>query len=146
VNSYEVSKNDQATQKTLLKFSHLLCCALILNRLMKPFCFDQITFMRRRHVQQNRTDICVQLQRPVRKTFKLSTVSSMCNPLCLSSSSAHHFSDHSFCVHYPVNRDDRHLLAHAMVSDFSVARQFSQREQLFFCYGSKSMPKLKVHL
>jgi hypothetical protein len=29
----------------------------------------------------------------------------------------------------PVNRDDRQLLAHAMASDFTVAWQFSQREQ-----------------
>jgi hypothetical protein len=30
------------------------------------------------------------------------------------------FSDYSFCVHHPVNRDDQHLLARAMASDFSV--------------------------
>jgi hypothetical protein len=45
------------------------------------------------------------------------------------------FSDNSFLVHHPVNQDDWHLLACAMTSDFSVALQFSQREQLFFfCY------------
>jgi hypothetical protein len=37
-----------------------------------------------------------------------------------------------FRVHRPVDRDDWHLLAHAMASDFSVAWQFSQREQLYF--------------
>jgi hypothetical protein len=37
-------------------------------------------------------------------------------------------SDYSFFVHHPVNRDDRQLLAHAMASDFTVARQFSQLE------------------
>jgi hypothetical protein len=35
-----------------------------------------------------------------------------------------------FLLNHPVNRDDRHLLAHAMASDFVVAWQFSQREQL----------------
>jgi hypothetical protein len=44
------------------------------------------------------------------------------NPLFYSSSTLH-FSDYSFMVHHPVNRDDRHLLAHAMASDFSVAWQ-----------------------
>jgi hypothetical protein len=33
------------------------------------------------------------------------------------------FSDCSFQVHQPVNQEERHLLAHAMASDFSVARQ-----------------------
>jgi hypothetical protein len=40
------------------------------------------------------------------------------DPLCLSSSLAIHY---SFLVHHPVNWDDRHLLARAMASDFSVA-------------------------
>jgi hypothetical protein len=39
-------------------------------------------------------------------------------------------SDHSILVHR-VNRDDQHLLACAMASDFSVTWQFSQREHLF---------------
>jgi hypothetical protein len=39
------------------------------------------------------------------------------NPLAL------HFSDYSFGVHQPVNQADRHLLADAMTSDFSVALQ-----------------------
>jgi hypothetical protein len=34
------------------------------------------------------------------------------------------FSNYSFWVHHPVNRDDRHLLAFAMASDFSAAWQF----------------------
>jgi hypothetical protein len=61
------------------------------------------------------------------------------DPLCLSSSSssAIHFSDYSFLVHHPVHRD---LLAHAMASDFTVAWQYSQREQLFFHYASNSLP------
>jgi hypothetical protein len=39
------------------------------------------------------------------------------------------FSDYSFLVHHPANRNDRHILAHAMTSDFTVAWQHSQREQ-----------------
>jgi hypothetical protein len=35
-------------------------------------------------------------------------------PLCLSSTSVLHFSDCSFWVYQPINRDDWHLLAHAM--------------------------------
>jgi hypothetical protein len=35
----------------------------------------------------------------------------------------HFFSDYSFRVHHLVNQDDRHLLAHAMASDFSAAWQ-----------------------
>jgi hypothetical protein len=42
------------------------------------------------------------------------------DPLCLSSSLALHFVPIIlFRVHLLVNRDDRHLLAHAMASDFS---------------------------
>jgi hypothetical protein len=44
------------------------------------------------------------------------------------------FSDYSFLVHHPINRDDRQLLAHARVSDFTVACQFSQREQSLYVY------------
>jgi hypothetical protein len=40
------------------------------------------------------------------------------------------FSNYSFLVRHTVNWDDRHLLAHAMASDFKVAWQYSQREQL----------------
>jgi hypothetical protein len=43
------------------------------------------------------------------------------DPLCLSSSSALQFFNYSFLVHHPVNRDGRHLLAHAMASEFTVA-------------------------
>jgi hypothetical protein len=43
-----------------------------------------------------------------------------------------HFSDYSFLVHHPVNRDGLQLLAHAMASDFTATRQFSQREHLVF--------------
>jgi hypothetical protein len=42
------------------------------------------------------------------------------------------FSDYSFLVHNRVNRNDQRLLARAMISDFSVEWQFSQREQLYF--------------
>jgi MFS family permease len=37
------------------------------------------------------------------------------DPLCLSSSSALHFFQLFFLVHHPVNRDARHLFAHARV-------------------------------
>jgi hypothetical protein len=63
------------------------------------------------------------------------------NPLCLSSSSTLHFCQLFFLVHHLDNRDDQHLLAHAMASDFSVAWQCSQREQLFFRYGSNATPR-----
>jgi hypothetical protein len=43
-------------------------------------------------------------------------------------------SDYYFLVHHPVNRDEWHILAHAMASDFTVTWQFSQREQLFFFF------------
>jgi hypothetical protein len=46
--------------------------------------------------------------------------------LLLSSSSALHFLLLVFLVHHPVNRDDRHLLAHVMASDFTVALKYSQ--------------------
>jgi hypothetical protein len=60
------------------------------------------------------------------------------SPLCLSSSSTLHFSYYSFWVHQPVNWDDRHLLAHAIASDFSVTWKsfliyyFSQRQRRVF--------------
>jgi hypothetical protein len=54
-----------------------------------------------------------------------------CNPLFLSSSLALQFSQYSFLVHHPINPDDRHLLTHAMASDFSVTWQFSQIKHLF---------------
>jgi hypothetical protein len=41
------------------------------------------------------------------------------------------FSNDSFLVQHPVNGDDRHLHAHAMASDFTVAWQFSQSDQFF---------------
>jgi hypothetical protein len=41
------------------------------------------------------------------------------------------FSNYSFLVHHTVNQDDRHLLAHAIASDFTVTRQFFQREHFF---------------
>jgi hypothetical protein len=53
-------------------------------------------------------------------------------PLCLSSSFAIHFADYSFWVHHFVNRDDRHLLAHAMASDFSAAWQRLSKRTICF--------------
>jgi hypothetical protein len=44
-------------------------------------------------------------------------------PSCISSSLALYFSDYSFLVHHPFNHADRHILARAMASDFSVAWQ-----------------------
>jgi hypothetical protein len=54
--------------------------------------------------------------------------------LCLSSSSGLRFYYYSFRVNHPVNRDDRHLLALAMASYFSVVSKrttgFSLRVKL----------------
>jgi hypothetical protein len=50
------------------------------------------------------------------------------------------FSDYSFLVHHPVNQDDWHLLAHAMASDFTVACQYYQREQLY-CFVMDQTPR-----
>jgi hypothetical protein len=50
-----------------------------------------------------------------------------------------HFSDYSLQVHHPVNRDDQHLLANAMASDFSVAWLFLTKRTVFH-YGTNSMP------
>jgi hypothetical protein len=37
-----------------------------------------------------------------------------------------------FLVQHPVNQDDRHLLAHAMASDLSVAWQFLSKRTIGF--------------
>jgi hypothetical protein len=64
------------------------------------------------------------------------------DPLCLSSSLALHFFWLFFLVHHLVNRDDRHLLAHAMASDFSVAWQcLSKRTIVFFVTDQTPRPK-----
>jgi hypothetical protein len=42
------------------------------------------------------------------------------------------FSDYSFGVHHPVNRNVRHLLARAMASDFSFAWQFLSKKTISF--------------
>jgi hypothetical protein len=42
------------------------------------------------------------------------------------------FSDYSFWVHNPFNQDDRHLLAHAMASDFSVPGQCLSKRTIGF--------------
>jgi hypothetical protein len=54
------------------------------------------------------------------------------DPLCLSYTSALHFSNYSFWVRHPVNWDDRHLLAHAMASDFLVAWQCLSKRTIGF--------------
>jgi hypothetical protein len=52
------------------------------------------------------------------------------------------FSDYSFWIHHLVNRDDRHLLTHAMVSDFSVTWQFlSKITIVFFVTDQTPRPK-----
>jgi hypothetical protein len=63
------------------------------------------------------------------------------------------FSDYSFRVHHLVNWDDRHLLAHAMASDFSAAWQcLSKRTIGFFVtdqtprpYPTRSLPAQLWH-
>jgi hypothetical protein len=40
------------------------------------------------------------------------------------------FSDHSFWIHHPVHQDDRHLLAHAVASDFSATWQFLSKRTI----------------
>jgi hypothetical protein len=54
------------------------------------------------------------------------------DPLCLSPSLALHFSNYSFLVPHPVNCDDRHLLAHAMGSDYTVAWQCLSKRTIGF--------------
>jgi hypothetical protein len=51
------------------------------------------------------------------------------------------FSDYSFWIHHLVNWDDRHLLAHAMASDFSFAWQCLSKRTVknCNCYGMDSM-------
>jgi hypothetical protein len=68
------------------------------------------------------------------------------DPFCFSSSSAVHFFPTILFLSTTMSgiADDPHLLEHAMASDFSVEWQFSQREQLFFCYVSNSTPFGKV--
>jgi hypothetical protein len=67
-----------------------------------------------------------------RKCFYTTTVAGFFlegqQPLYLSSSLVHHFSDYSFLLHHHVNRDDLHLLARAMASDFSVALNFDLKK------------------
>jgi hypothetical protein len=59
------------------------------------------------------------------------TIFLVSDPLCLSSSSwAHLIRILLLLVLHPVNRDNWHLLANEMASDFTVASQYSQREQL----------------
>jgi hypothetical protein len=64
------------------------------------------------------------------RVLKVEVFSRVNNPLRLSSSLASVLLSFFGVAHHPVNRDDRHLLAHALASDFTVACQFSQREQL----------------
>jgi hypothetical protein len=46
------------------------------------------------------------------------------DPLCLTSSSDLHFFNYSVRVHHPVNRDDWHLLAHAMAHYVTFGQHF----------------------
>jgi hypothetical protein len=46
----------------------------------------------------------------------------------------------SFRVHHLVNRDDRHLLAHAMASDFSVTWQCLSKRTIGFSLRKNSTP------
>jgi hypothetical protein len=52
------------------------------------------------------------------------------------------FSVYSFGVHHLVNWDDRHLLAHAMASDFSVTWQCLSKRLIVFNIALK-MPLLE---
>jgi hypothetical protein len=47
--------------------------------------------------------------------------------------------DYSFCIPHPVNRDDQHLLAHALASDISVTWQFLSKRTLGF------LLRIKLH-
>jgi hypothetical protein len=49
------------------------------------------------------------------------------------------FFNYSFLVYYPVNRDDRHLLAHAMTSESAVA-VFSKRTIVFLVTDQNPHP------
>jgi hypothetical protein len=60
--------------------------------------------------------------------------------LCLSSSALHFF---RLFIFLSTTRDDRHFLAHAMASDFSVTWQFSQREKLV-SFVTDQTPRPKV--
>jgi hypothetical protein len=71
--------------------------------------------------------------------FILQVVFFVSDTLCLSSSSALHF----FRIFFsgpPVNRDDRHLLAHAMASDFSAAWQCLLKRTIFFVMDQTPRP------
>jgi hypothetical protein len=57
-----------------------------------------------------------------------------------ASSALHCFPNYSFLLLHPVNQDDRQLHAHVMASDFTVAWQFSQREQLFCFFVTDQTP------
>jgi hypothetical protein len=64
------------------------------------------------------------------------------DPLCLSSSSALHFSDYSFWVYHPVYRDDWQLLAHAKAFDFSVTWQCLSKKTIVFVRDQTPCPYL----
>jgi hypothetical protein len=66
------------------------------------------------------------------------------DPLCLSSSWALHFFRLLFLVHSIVNRDDRHLLAHATASDFSVAWQCLSKRTIDFLAKIHALIRLGV--
>jgi hypothetical protein len=47
-------------------------------------------------------------------------------------------SDYSFWVHHPIKQDDRHHLAHAMASEFSVPWQCLSKRTISFCVMDQS--------
>jgi hypothetical protein len=51
------------------------------------------------------------------------------------------FSNCSFWIHHLVNRNDHHLLAHAMASDFSVTWQFLSKRIIGFSLRIKLHPQ-----
>jgi hypothetical protein len=57
-----------------------------------------------------------------------------------------HFFDYSLRVHHLINRDDRHLLAHAMASDFSVAWQCLSKRTIGFLLRIKLHARTRVFL
>jgi hypothetical protein len=64
--------------------------------------------------------ICEKIIQILKKYCKPNFLGGSATP-CASPPPPSIFSDYSFWVHHLVNWDDRHLLAHAMASDFSVA-------------------------
>jgi hypothetical protein len=70
---------------------------------------------------------------PVHKSFFVGSATPCASPPLWPSI----FSDYSFWAYHPVNQDDRHLLAHAMASDFSVAWQLLSERTIGFLFQIK---------